>query len=434
MPNPPPSSPIAFDFLSPTGSSRKTHPTPWPGRAASIKRGRPLIAICHLSWDWVWQRPQQFLSRLSQTHPVLFVETHCTRTPASFTRTRVARHYHEVTILEVHLPQQHWSNAAFIDSERRRILQDRLANEFKGRFNDAILWFNDPMAVTAYAGHLGERMIVYDCMDELSQFQGAAPGLVERELQLTRLADVIFCGGRKMRDKRLPLNPNTHFYGTGVDCEHFGAARSDELPVDPEIAALNGPVLGYFGVVDERLDYELITALADANREWSVAMVGPVAKVNPASLPRRPNLHWLGARPYEQLPAITKGFAVCLMPFAINAATEYINPTKALEYMAVGRPVVATAINEVRTNFSSVSRVARNHSEFIKMCRREARSPSRLRIQRGLKLAAENTWEAIAARMDGHINDVLIHRREALPAISPASATAPFPSSQAAYV
>lgn len=432
---PSPPSPVAFDFISNPGSSRKTPASPWSSsRSATSKRGRPLIAICHLSWDWVWQRPQQFLSRLSQAHPVLFVETHCTNTPVSYTRTRAARHYHEVTILEVHLPAQHWADGAFIDVERRRVLQDRLANEFQGRFDDAILWFNDPMAVTAYAGHLGERMIVYDCMDELSQFQGAAAELVERERELTRIADVVFCGGRKMREKRLPLNANTHFYGTGVDCDHFGAALSTSLPVDPEIAALKGPVLGYFGVVDERLDYTLLAALADANGDWNIAMVGPVAKVNPASLPRRPNLHWLGARPYEQLPSITKGFAVSLMPFALNAATEYINPTKALEYMAAGRPVVATAISEVRSNFSSVSRIARTHEEFIKMCGREARSPSRLRIQRGIKLASENTWEAIAAKMDAHIDEALARRRERQPETKPAPATAPIANSQPAYV
>jgi glycosyltransferase involved in cell wall biosynthesis len=365
---------------------------------------------------------------------VLFVETHCTSTPVSYTRTRAARYHPDVTILEVHLPSQHWSDGAYIDVERRRILQDRLVGEFNGRFNGAILWFNDPMAVTAYAGHLGERLIVYDCMDELSQFHGAPAGLVERERELTLRADLIFCGGRKMREKRLPLNANTHFFGTGVDCDHFGAALSAELPVDPEIAALPGPVLGYFGVIDERMDYDLLAALADANANWSIAMVGPLAKVDPASLPRRPNLHWLGARPYEQLPAITKGFTVSLMPFALNAATEYINPTKALEYMAAGRPVVATAIDEVRMNFGTVSRIARSHAEFIKMCRREVRSPSRLRVQRGLKLASDNTWEAIAAKMESQIDNVLARRRDPRTDTAPSHSSVPFPNNQPAYV
>jgi glycosyltransferase involved in cell wall biosynthesis len=421
------SSPVAFEFFNSSSAAQAPVPArarPWPPEAAAASR--PLIAICHLGWDWVWQRPQQFLSRLSQTHPVLFVETHCTPTPVSYTRSRSALNHPSVTILEIHLPADHWSDGCYIDTERRRLLQDRLKDEFQGRYDHAILWFNDPMAVTAYAGHLGESVVVYDCMDELSQFHGAPPALIERELQLTRRADVIFCGGRKMREKRLPLNPNTHFYGTGVDCDHFGKALSDDLAVDPDIAALPGPVLGYFGVIDERIDYALVAALADANPEWSIAMVGPFAKVDPAALPRRPNLHWLGGRPYGRLPAITKGFSVCLMPFALNAATEYINPTKALEYMATGRPVVSTALNEVRSNFSSIARIAGGTSEFIELCRKEVRSPSRLRIQRGLRLASDNTWETIAAKMDGHIRDFFTRQTSSSSAVSaPAAATTP---------
>jgi glycosyltransferase involved in cell wall biosynthesis len=377
---------------------------------SEAESARPIIAICHLGWDWVWQRPQQFLSRLAKRRPVLFVETHRTPADESFTLSHPAPDHPEVTILQVHLPAARWSDGTFIDAERRRVLRDRLAGEFAGRYDGAILWFNDPMAVTAYAGHLGESIIAYDCMDELSQFHGAPPELLARELELVRRADVIFCGGRKMRDKRLPLNPNTHFHGTGVDCAHFGSALSPDLPVDPDIAALPGPVLGYFGVVDERIDYTLVAALADAFPQGSVAMVGPLAKVDPASLPRRPNLHWLGGRPYPRLPAITKGFDACLMPFARNASTEFINPTKALEYMAAGRPVVSTALDEVRSNFASVAHVADTHAEFIRLCRRQVAAPSRARIQRGLKLATENTWEAIAAKMDAHLADVFTAR------------------------
>lgn len=414
-----------LDFIAHGGASKKSEPRPVADNLPSQPKP-PLIAICHLNWDWVWQRPQQFLSRLAKNHSVLFVETHCAQTRASFTRTRVALNHPAVTILEIHLPADRWHDGNFIDAERRRVLQHRLAGEFAGAYDNAILWFNDPMAVTAYAGKLGERMIVYDCMDELTQFQGAPAALAQRERELTRRADLIFCGGRKMRDKRLPYNSNAHFYGTGVDCEHFGRALTDELEVDSEIATLRGPVLGYFGVVDERIDYQLLAALADASPDWSIAMVGPVVKVDSALLPRRHNLHWLGGRPYQRLPAMTKGFAVCLMPFALNAATEFINPTKALEYMAAGRPVVSTALDEVRSNFSSISRVAGTHAEFIRMCRREVDSPTRLRIRRGLQLAAENTWEAITAKMEAHIEDVLRPTRKAVAAESEAQDTSPF--------
>jgi glycosyltransferase involved in cell wall biosynthesis len=371
----------------------------------------PIIAICHLSWEWVWQRPQQFLSRLAKTHPLLFVETHRTETPDGYVSLRSAANTPGVTIAEMHLPACHWHDGNFIDLTRRRLLQQVLEKDLHGTFDNAILWMNDPMAVTAFAGELGESMLVYDCMDELSQFAGAPPGLIDRERELTQRADVIFCGGRKMRDKRLPLNPNTHFYGTGVDCRHFGHAMEPNLKVHPDLAKLPGPILGYFGVIDERIDYELLTQLADSNPNWSIAMVGPFAKVDPDSLPQRPNLHWLGGKAYSELPALTKGFDVCLMPFAINAATEFINPTKALEYMAAGKPVVATALDEVKTNFSVAAHIATNHEEFISLCRSECASPSKQRIKLGLKLASDNTWEAIVSKMDGHLQDVLTARQ-----------------------
>jgi glycosyltransferase involved in cell wall biosynthesis len=387
-----------------SGSRSSQEPRPgWSQPASSL----PIIALCHLSWSWVWQRPQQFLSRLARTHPVLFVETYCSDVPQTEVRLSAPEGHPNVTVCQMHLPASRWSDGRYIDRERRRALQRTLARELPGQFDDAILWFNDPMAVTAFAGHLDEALIVYDCMDELSQFKGAPPTLLEREQELLELADVVFCGGRKMRDRRLRVNPNSHFYGTGVDCRHFGAALTPTLPVAPEIAELDGPVLGYFGVIDERIDYELLAALADADPHWHVVMVGPVTKVDPATFPQRANLHWLGGRRYAELPALTKGFAVALMPFARNAATEYINPTKALEYMAAGRPVVSTALDEVKSNFGSVARVARNTAEFIALCRREVTAPSRTRIARGLRLAADNTWEAIVAKLEGHVAEAL---------------------------
>ena len=381
-------------------------------KRARIDSAFPIIALCHLSWDWVWQRPQQFLSRLARRHPLLFVETHCLDIPTGETVIRSPEGHPNVTVLRVHLPASRWHDGAYIDYERRRLVLEALAGELHGRFEKPVLWFNDPMAVSAFAGWLGERAIVYDCMDELSQFKDPPAGLLDRERALLTFADVVFCGGRKMREKRLPLNPNCHFYGTGVDCGHFGAARSAALPVAPALLERLGgktgaPVLGYFGVIDERIDYELVARLADARSDWHVVMVGPTCKVDPAGLPQRKNLHWLGPQPYEQLPALTKGFSVCLMPFALNAATEYINPTKALEYMAAGRPVVSTALAEVKSNFDGVARIARSHEEFVALCVQEAASPSLRRVARGIALASVNTWEAITAKMEGHVLDVL---------------------------
>ena len=198
------------------------------------------------------------------------------------------------------------------------------------------------MAVTAFAGQMGEQAIVFDCMDQLSQFRGAPKELIRRERELLNMADVVFAGGPKIGRDKIKYNPNTHSYGCGVDVKHFGKARLASTEVPADVAGLTGPVFGFFGVVDERMDYALVAALADAHPQGHVVIVGPMTKVDPALIPQRPNLHWLGGRDYALLPAYVKKFDVCLMPFALNEATEYINPTKALEYMATGKPIVST--------------------------------------------------------------------------------------------
>jgi glycosyltransferase involved in cell wall biosynthesis len=381
------------------------------GYSATQKKNYfPIIAFSHLGWDWVWQRPQQYLSRLAKKHRVLFVESRRSEQAETTYQLQTPEGHSNVTVFQIHFPSSRWEDYAFIDLERRKILLKVLGEELAGQFESPILWFYDPMTVNSAIGHLDEQVVVYDCMDELSQFKGAPAELVSREQALVRSADVVFCGGRKMREKRLPLNANTHFFGTGVDCAHFGSALNPALPVASEIAALSGPVLGYFGVVDERIDYDLLAELADARKDWSIVMVGPAIKVDPATFPQRKNLHWLGGRQYADLPAITKGFDVCLMPFALNAATEYINPTKALEYMAAGKPVVSTSLSEVRSNFRGVARIGESHEEFIELCQAEASNPSKARIKKGLVLAAANTWESNLARMEALIAEALTTR------------------------
>jgi len=368
----------------------------------------PIIVHSHLRWDGVWQRPQQFLSRLSRRRRILFVEGPIIEDiEKSYWTLKSVPQFPYVHVLQSHVPASRWDDGAWIDAERRRLLSEVLHDMFARKFDNAIQWFYDPMATTAFAGLMDESAIVYDCMDELSQFKGAPPGIVQRERQLLALADVVFAGGRKMHESKSRFNANCHFYGCGVDVEHFGKARLAATEIPADIAHLEGKILGYFGVVDERLDYPLIAKLADADLTRNVVIVGPTAKIDPKKLPQRENLHWLGGRDYAQLPAYSKAFDVCLMPFARNEATEYINPTKALEYMATASPVVSTAVPDVVSNFSSVAKVANNHDEFIALCDAAAARPDQIAIERGLKMANANTWDAIVARLEGHINDVL---------------------------
>jgi glycosyltransferase involved in cell wall biosynthesis len=181
--------------------------------------------------------------------------------------------------------------------------------------------------------------------------------------------------------------------------------------VPKDLAGIPKPILGYFGVVDERMDYELIARLANSNPQWSIVMIGPTMKIDDATLPKRPNLHWLGQRSYIELPAYCKGFDLCMMPFALNESTEFINPTKALEYMATGRMIVSSAVPDVVRNFGMVVKVAKDHEEFISLCRNAVQRPEDDKVKRGLQMARENTWERIVARMEDHINQALLEKR-----------------------
>jgi glycosyltransferase involved in cell wall biosynthesis len=368
-----------------------------------------IIVHCHLRWEGVWQRPQQFLSRLSKRHKILFVEgpiLHDQLDAPTF-ELRTVKEYPNVTVMRTHFPAARFQNGGWVDSERLRLLKEAMNGPLRGNFDQPVQWFYDPMAAPCFIGKLGERAVIYDCMDELSQFKFAPPEIVQREKILLAAADVVFAGGRKMWLSKSKQNDNAHFYGCGVDVAHFAKARAEETPIPADVAGLNKPILGYFGVVDERLDYELIGKLADADPKWNIVMVGPTAKVDPEALPKHPNLHWLGRREYAELPNYTKAFDVCLMPFALNEATEYINPTKALEYMATGRPIVSTAVPDVVSNFSEAVNIAISQDCFVEMCTRALANPDEEAIERGLNMANSNQWDAIVAKLEGHIEDVL---------------------------
>lgn len=372
----------------------------------------PIIVHSHLGWDWVWQRPQQFLSRLSKKHPVLFIEgpTASEEIERAQATVREVSDYPNIVVLQTRMPAARWNDGAWVDKERRRLVQSVLAGPLGETFDSPVRWFYDPMAVTAFAGHLNERAIVYDCMDELSLFRGSPPEMVRRERELLALADVVFAGGPKMWKAKRQLNANCFCFGCGVDGEHFARVNDPDLPLPEEMRELKGPIYGYIGVVDERIDYELLAALAD-HGGGHVVMVGPWTKVDPAQFPQRENLHWLGGRDYAELPAYAKAFDVCLMPFALNDATAFINPTKALEYMAMGKPILATAIEDVVGQFSGVVAIGANATEFIVQARHCATQIDDERICRGLELVKRNSWESIVRQLEEHIDDALTSKR-----------------------
>ena len=208
----------------------------------------PIIVHSHLGWDWVWQRPQQFLSRFSQRHQILFVEGPVPAEGISepVPELREVTEFPNITIMRMKMPASRWTDGAWVDKERRRLVQELLAGPLGLRFQNPVQWFYDPMAVTAFAGHMDEQAIVFDCMDQLSQFRGAPKELIRRERELLNMADVVFAGGPKIGRDKIKYNPNTHSYGCGVDVKHFGKARLASTKIPADVAELTGPRVRLF--------------------------------------------------------------------------------------------------------------------------------------------------------------------------------------------
>jgi glycosyltransferase involved in cell wall biosynthesis len=383
-------------------------PSPLATKPA-VDADAPIIVHSHLRWDFVWQRPQQLLSRLAARNHVLFVEEPIHRDDADEARLELSqpmpRVHRAVPMLPAALRGDYDASIAVI----RELVRGRLAADqpLGAHFVRPIQWFYTPMPAPAMIGAFDERAVVYDCMDELSKFRFAPRELVDRERFLMAQADVVFTGGFKLWQSKSRYHANVHFFGCGVDVAHFATARSADVEVPREIATLDRPVIGYYGVIDERIDYDLLREIARELPEAELVMVGPVVKVDPAELPRAENIHWLGQRQYSELPPHVKGFDVCLMPFALNEATEYINPTKTLEYMAAGKPIVSTAISDVVHNFTPVVAVAHSAPEFVAAVREAIGAPNAELLARGLEQARANSWESIVARMERIIRDAM---------------------------
>ncbi|HST45190.1 MAG TPA: FAD-dependent oxidoreductase, partial [Luteimonas sp.] len=285
------------------------------------------------------------------------------------------------------------------------------------------VWFYTPMALPLLRG-LNPEAIVYDCMDELSMFHHAPAALLPREDMLLRIADVVFTGGPSLFDAKRDRHANVHCVPSSVDSAHFGKARDPAIE-SALLAEIPHPRLGFFGVIDERLDLELLAKVADADPSWQVVVVGPVVKIDAADLPRRANLHYLPQQAYAALPALLAGWDVCLLPFALNDATRFISPTKTLEYMSAGKPVVSTAITDVAGLYGSGVAIAGDHAGFVEACRRalsEDAGARALRSDAQQQLVASTSWDSAADGMVRAIDAAIAER--ASPGQPPAPADA----------
>ena len=363
-----------------------------------------IVCVSHLRWDFVFQRPQHLLSRAAKDGRVLYVEEPVSTDGGA--GMEIVTHSTGVMVAVPRLP------AALPGAERNalhgRLLRDAVATHI-GR--EWVLWYYTPMALAVTHG-LTALAVVYDCMDELSAFAGAPTELRAREDELFRAADVVFTGGQSLFEAKRSRHPNVHLFPSSVDVAHFARAR--EWTCEPaDQAAIPQPRLGFFGVIDERMDYALLSGVAAARPDWQIVLVGPTAKVDPAALPRTANIHYLGAKPYADLPEYIAGWDVAILPFARNAATRFISPTKTPEYLAAGKPVVSTSIRDVVRPYGQqgLARIADTVDEFVGAVEAALGDEPIARLRAGDAFLTHMSWDGTWLRMRQQIEQAIAERR-----------------------
>src|SRR5436190_10834060 len=383
--------------------------------SASEPEPTTLICFSHLRWDFVFQRPQRLMSRFARDMTVIYWEEPIEVGPrqTAYLKVREAESCPTVRVAVPHLPE------GMRDDAREAALQRLLDAHVAAIRGPLVAWYYTPMMLT-FSRDLEADVTVYDAMDELSKFKFAPLQLLALEQELIDQADIVFTGGSSLYEAKKDRHANVHCFPSSVDRTHFIKARARQFePADQE--DLPRPRLGFYGVIDERFDTELLDKVAESRPDWSFVMVGPVVKIAQEDLPKRPNIHYLGGKTYAELPAYLSGWDVALMPFAMNESTEFISPTKTPEYLAGGKPVVSTPIRDVVRHYGQLEgvQIADDAESFVAGCEKAlqlARNPeSGWLAEADLMLSATN-WDTTQARMAGLIGELLGTRR---PATSP---------------
>jgi glycosyltransferase involved in cell wall biosynthesis len=378
-----------------------------------------LVCFSHLRWDFVWQRPQHLLSRAAKHYRVLVIEEPIFQA-GIVPRMELTKRPHGVTVAVPMLPEG-------LDPSGVLLGQRMLVEALIGRdaTSPRIFWYYTPMAL-AFSRHLECDLCIYDNMDELSAFRGASPELLALENELFARADLVFTGGMSLYEAKRHRHRSVHAFPSSIDFDHFAKARRmrDEEPSDQ--ASLPHPRLGFFGVVDERMDADLVGQAAELRPDWQFVMIGPVVKIDPAILPRRDNIHWVGGKAYADLPGYLAHWDVGFMPFALNEATRFISPTKTPEFLAAGLPVVSTPIADVVRPYGDKGLVEIARTPLEVVCKAEglltrSKESWLSRVDRHL---ASGSWDKTWASMHKLMLDVMDSRDRAVSA-SPAYATSP---------
>jgi glycosyltransferase involved in cell wall biosynthesis len=371
-----------------------------------------LICLSHLRWGFVYQRPQHLLSRFARKFRVFFVEEpiHSGGEPRLEVRVDPESGVH---VIAPHM-------AAGLAPQESERLQAMLLKQWMSmaRVEDFLFWYYTPMAL-GFTREFTPALVIYDCMDELSAFRGAPPALRDRERELFERANLVFTGGQSLYEAKRGSHPDLHAFASSVDTQHFMQARQPQ-PEPADQAALPHPRIGYCGVIDERMDLELIAQVADMRPDWQLMMIGPVVKIDPATLPRRRNIHYLGSKTYKELPRYLSGWDAAMLPFAINESTQFISPTKTPEYLAAGLPSVSTPIRDVVRPFGNLGLVgiASEAAGFVKEIEAALAPRSEGWQDHVDEFLKQNSWDVTWRKMMNLITPRLI-KTEVLPAQSP---------------
>lgn len=359
-----------------------------------------LVSFSHLRWDFVYQRPQHLLTRCARDRRVFFIEEPIFG--GGSMRLDVREGEAGVRIVVPHVPEGLRSEIAIT-----AVMKEMVRRLFSDHgIQDYLFWYYTPMAFT-FTNHFSPIASIYDCMDELSAFKGAHSRLPELEKQLFERVDLVFTGGQSLYEAKRNAHWNIHPFPSSIDSAHFGRARlTTDDPQDQ--AEIPHPRLGFFGVIDERFDIELLRAVATTRPDWQFIVVGPVVKIHPKSLPTNSNIHYLGPKKYEELPAYLANWDIALLLFARNESTRFISPTKTPEYLAAGKPVISTSIKDVVTPYADLQlvKIADTPEDFIQaaediFAKADDNSEWIARVDDFLKdISWDKTWEQMSRLID----------------------------------
>lgn len=359
-----------------------------------------LLCFSHLRWNFVYQRPQHLLSRAARNLGVFYIEEPVFEEQGAAPRI-VRDEACGVAVVTPVLRQG--SSADQIRAELRRVVSELVTTVQPSRW---LGWYYTPMALE-FTRHVTPDLCVYDNMDELSAFAGAPKGLLDLEQELISKSDLMFVGGQSLYEAKRSRHDNIHVFPSSVDTAHFRIAR--DCGVEPEDQKnIPHPRIGFFGVIDERMNMDIVAGIAALRPQWQLVMIGPTAKIAPESLPQANNVHWLGCKSYQDLPNYLSGWDVGIMPFAMNEATRYISPTKTPEFLAAGVPVVSTPIADVVNPYGVAGHVeiATTAEEFVAKIELLLARPKARWLSAVDAHLAEMSWDKTWARMMLHIASV----------------------------